>query len=88
MLFYLPFSSVVEGNCQLKMAKTSVGMKLAGGRDCKRHLLILNAWKILSHVHLRVTICPGLPDTVPFMPDFLAYLSIDHFSHLRISLWG
>lgn len=76
------------GNCQLKMVKTSVGMKLAGGRDCKRHFLILNAPKALSHVHLQVTIGPGLPDTVPFVPVFPAYLLIDLLSLLKISLLG
>lgn len=86
VLFYLPFSSGVGNNCQLKMVRVTIGMKLAGRGDSKRHFLILNASKTLSHVHFWVTVHPGFPDTVPFMPAFLAYLLIDLPSLLKISL--
>lgn len=61
-------------------------MNLTGGRDLKRYFLILNAPKVVSHAHLRVTIHPGLPDTVPFVAAFLAYLLTDLLSLLNISL--
>lgn len=83
VLFYLPFSSGVGDNCQLKMVRVTIGMKLAGRGDSKRHFLILNASKTLSHVHFWVTVHPGFPDTVPFMPAFLAYLLIDLPSLLK-----
>lgn len=48
----------------------------------------LNELKTLSHVHLWVTINPGLPKIVSFMPAFLAYILADPLSLLKISLSG
>lgn len=83
VLFYLLLSSGVGDNCQLKVVRVHSGVKLASRGDYKRHLLILNASKTPSYVHLWVIVHPGLPDMVPCMAAFLAYLLIDLLSLLK-----
>lgn len=55
--------------------------------DYKRHFLILHELKTLGHVHLWVTMHPSLPEIVPFMPAFLAFILIDLLSLKNIFIW-
>lgn len=76
------------GQLSIKMVKPNIGLKLARWGDCKSHFLTLNELRMLSHVHLWVTIHPGLPETVPAYACLSRILiNRSPFSFKNIFIW-